>query len=167
LENDLLASLGKPAAIVLAIYLVLKVVDLGLRGMLPRLLTVSFSSVLIWLELLVGVALPLVLFANKAARENPKTRFRAAVIVVAGVLLNRMNMAVFGFYDYTSAYGVTYWPSIGEWTITLAIVTAGVAAYAAIVKFFPVLPTEHVAVHPALQVQPATRELSPQHIVAE
>lgn len=142
LENDLLASLGKPAALVLAVYLLIKLTDLLLRGMMPRMLTVSLSSGLIWVELLVGVVTPLAIFATRQGRESPKLRFRAAVLVVSGVLLNRMNMAVFGFYDYTAAYGVTYWPSIGEWTITLAIVTFGVAVYAAVVKLFPVLPQE-------------------------
>lgn len=144
LENDLLASLAKPAAIVLSVLLAIKLADLTLRGMLPRLFTPSLSSMLIWLELGVGVMVPLAIFLTKRGREDPQLRFRAATLVVAGVLLNRMDMAVFGFYDYTSAYGTTYFPSIGEWTITLAIVAAGVAAYAAVVKFFPVLPEEHV-----------------------
>jgi Ni/Fe-hydrogenase subunit HybB-like protein len=144
LENDLLASLGKPAAIVLALLFALRAADLALRGMLPRLFTLSFSSLLIWLELGVGVIVPLLIFATRQGRANPKLRFRAALLVVAGLLLNRMDMAVFGFYDYTSALGVTYFPSIGEWTITLAIVTFGIAAYMAIVKFFPVLPAEKV-----------------------
>ncbi len=150
LENDLLAGLGKPAAIVLVIYLALKVGDLMLRGMLPRLLSLSFSSVLIWLELGVGVLIPLAIFATKQGRENPTARFRAAVLVISGVLLNRMDMAVFGFYDYTATLGTTYFPSIGEWTITLAIVAAGVTAYALAVKFLPVLPSE--------ELQPVTAE---------
>ncbi len=143
LENELLASLGKPAAIVLTIYLALKLGDLLLRGMMPRLLTLSFSSVLVWLELGVGVLIPLAIFATKQGRENPTTRFRAAVLVIAGVFLNRMNMAVFGFYDYTAQYGVTYFPSLGEWVITLAIVTVGVTVYVLAVKLLPVLPQEH------------------------
>jgi Ni/Fe-hydrogenase subunit HybB-like protein len=164
LENDLLASLAKPAAIVLTIYLMIKVGDLLMRGMLPRLLTPSLSSVLVWLELVLGVILPLAVFATKNGRQNPRLRFRAAALVITGVLLNRMNMAVFGFYDYTSAYGITYFPSIGEWTITLAIVTAGIAAYVAIVKFFPVLPQGHTA----LEMPAAMRELGdPQPVIAE
>lgn len=157
LENDLLASLGKPAALVLAIYLLIKLTDLLLRGMMPRMLTVSLSSGLIWVELLVGVVTPLAIFATRQGRENSKLRFRAAILVVSGVLLNRMNMAVFGFYDYTAAYGVTYWPSIGEWTITLAIVTFGIAAYAAVVKLFPVLPQE-AASHNAGLPQPVAAD---------
>jgi Ni/Fe-hydrogenase subunit HybB-like protein len=145
LENDLLASLGKPAAIVLAVYLAIRLGDLLLRGMMPRMVTLSFSSVLIWVELLVGVVVPLAILATRQGRENPRTRFRAALMVIFGVLLNRMNMAVFGFYEYTATLGVTYWPSIGEWTITLAIVTVGIAAYVAIVKLFPVLPGEGIS----------------------
>ncbi|MGB8648362.1 MAG: Ni/Fe-hydrogenase cytochrome b subunit [Anaerolineae bacterium] len=140
LENDLLASLGKPAIIVLAILLAEKIGDLVVRGMFVKLFTLSLSSTLIWLELGVGVVLPMVLFSRREWRENPTIRFRAALLVVVGVLLNRMDMAVFGFYDYTATLGQTYIPSIGEWVVTLGIVTAGVAAYALICKFFPVLP---------------------------
>ncbi len=141
-ENDLLAALTKPAAIVLGIYLALKVGDLWARGQLARLLTPDFSSVLIWLELVVGVIVPLALFASRYTRVNASARFWTAVLVVIGVMLNRMNVAVFGFYEYTAKQGVLYWPSAAEWIVTLAIVTFGLSVYIAAVKFLPVLPGE-------------------------
>jgi Ni/Fe-hydrogenase subunit HybB-like protein len=139
-EDDLLASLTKPAAIVLGLYLLLKVGDLAARGMLASLLVPGFSSAVLWLELLVGVVLPLALFASPASRVNARVRFRSAVAVIAGVMLNRMNVAVFGFYDYSAAHGVIYVPALAEWIVTFAIVAAGIAAYVAAVKFLPVLP---------------------------
>ncbi|MBI5876086.1 MAG: Ni/Fe-hydrogenase cytochrome b subunit [Chloroflexi bacterium] len=146
-ESDLLAALTKPAAIVLGIYLVLKIGDLGARGQLARLLTPDFSSVLVWLELIAGIAVPLALFASRLTRVNSDARFWTAVLVVAGVMLNRMNVAVFGFYEYTMTLGVVYWPSLAEWIVTLAIVTFGVAVYVAAIKFLPVLPSEHEGIH--------------------
>lgn len=142
LENDLLASLAKPVLILLAIYLAIKLGDPLLRGTFPALLQFNLATTFFWLEMVIGIFVPIAIFATKRGRENSRLRFRAALFVIMGVLLNRMDIAVFGFYDYTSALGTVYFPSIGEWVVTLAIVTAGVAAYIAIVKFFPVLPEE-------------------------
>ncbi len=140
IEHDLLASLGKPAAIILGIYLVLKVADLLMRGVLPRLMNLDFISLLLWVELIFGVIAPMAIFATRNGRENPTWRFRAALLVVLGIMLNRMNIAVFGFWEYTGTLGTYYFPSFAEWIITLAIATAGVAAYVAAAKFLPVLP---------------------------
>ncbi len=153
-EGDLLAGLARAGAVVLSIYLVLKVGDLLWRGQLERLFTLSFGSVLVWIELLVGIAVPLVLFSTTRGRENGRLRFRGALMVLGGILLNRMNVAVFGFYDYTMQFGSVYIPSLGEWVVTLALVAAGVTAYVIAVKLFPILP-------------PAHRELTPQTLTVK
>lgn len=140
LENDLLAALAKASVVVLLIYLVLKMGDLLWRGQGARMLTLGFSSALLWLELIIGLVIPLLIFASASGRENPRRRFRAALMVVFGVLLNRMNVAVFGFYEYTAPFGTIYWPALGEWIITLALATVGVTAYILGVKLLPVLP---------------------------
>jgi Ni/Fe-hydrogenase subunit HybB-like protein len=140
-EDGLLKGLAKASLVMLGIYFVLKVGDLTWRGQMANLFTLSFGSLLVWTELLVGVAIPFVLFSTTRGREDPRLRFRAALMVLGGVLLNRMNVAVFGFYDYTLQLGTVYFPSLGEWVVTLALVAAGVTAYVFAVKFFPVLPT--------------------------
>ncbi len=142
LENDLLAGLAKPVLILLAIYLAIKLGDPLVRGTFPTLFQANLATAFFWLEMAIGIFVPVAILATKRGRENPRLRFRAALFIVVGVLLNRMDIAVFGFYDYTSALGTVYFPSLGEWVVTLAIVTAGIAAYVAIVKFFPVLPEE-------------------------
>lgn len=142
LENDLLASLAKPAVVILALYLVLKVGDLVVRGQVAEMFSGSFSSALMWGELALGVATPMVMLAVKRIRQDPRGRLIGAILIIGGVLLNRMDMAVFGFYDYTGKFGAVYVPSVGEWVVTFALVTAGVAAYWALVKLLPVLPKE-------------------------
>jgi Ni/Fe-hydrogenase subunit HybB-like protein len=142
LENDLLATLVKPIMALLTMYAVIRFGDLIVRGSLPRLLTPGLSSALFWIEMFIGVFLPLALFATRKGRENPVWRFRIAVLVIASVLMNRMDIAVFGFYDYTAAQGTVYLPSLGEWAVTAGLVTFGVVAYALLVKYLPVLPVE-------------------------
>jgi Ni/Fe-hydrogenase subunit HybB-like protein len=139
-DEDILSRLAKASAVMLSIYLVLKVGDLIWRGQLAQLFTFSLGSLLVWLELLVGIALPLVLFSTVRGRKDGRLRFRGALLVLGGILLNRMNVAVFGFYEYTAQYGTIYVPSLGEWIVTLALVAAGVSAYVLAVKIFPILP---------------------------
>ncbi len=139
-EHELLASLGKPAAIMLAIYFCLKMGDLLARGVLPRLMSLDLYSLLLWVELIVGVLTPMAIFATKQGRENPTWRFRAALLVVVGIMLNRMNVAVFSFWEYTGTLGTYYWPSLGEWVITIAIVLLGIAIYYVAARFLPILP---------------------------
>lgn len=139
-RQDLLATLTKPAAIVLGIYLVLKVGDLLLRGQLPRLLTPGAMSALWWLEVLFGIIVPLAIFLTPQAQTNPRVRISAALLSIGGVVLGRFNIALFGFTDYLGSLNVTYIPSLGEWVITLALIAAAITAYIAAVKLLPILP---------------------------
>lgn len=139
-RQPLLATLAKPAAIVLGIYFVLKFGDLFVRGELPRLLTPTAMSALWWIEVFVCIIIPMVVLLTPQARTNPRVRMAAAGLAVAGVVLGRFNIALFGFSDYLGSLNVTYIPSLGEWIVTFALIAAAVAAYIAAVKWLPILP---------------------------
>ena len=152
-RQDLLATLAKPAAIVLGIYFVLKFGDLMVRGELPRLLTPTAMSALWWIEVFVCILFPMAVLLTPQARSNPRVRMGAAALVVAGVVLGRFNIALFGFSDYLGSLNVTYIPSFGEWIVTFALIAAAIAAYIAAVKWLPILPPSPKA---ELAAQPAT-----------
>lgn len=135
LERDLLAGLGKASSIALFLYLFVKVADLLVRGAWTRMLAPTFTSGFFWAEIVLGVLLPAVLLAQRSIREDPKALFRAACLVVLGIVLNRFNVGMFGMWAYT---GPTYIPSIAEILVSLSVVAAGVVAFGLIAKFFPV-----------------------------
>lgn len=137
LESDLLASLGRAASVILAIYLVMKVADLAVNQELQLLMSTSAYSLLFWAEIGLGVALPMVLFASRRVRENPTWLLRSAALVVGGVVLNRLNVGLFGMFAYT---GPVYIPSWMELTITITLVTAGILAFGLAAKYLPVFP---------------------------
>lgn len=141
-RQDLLATLAKPAALVLGIYFSLKFGDLLLRDEIARLLAPNAMSALWWLEVFVCILVPMVILLTPQARSNPRIRMGAAALVVAGVVLGRFNIALFGFGDYLGALNVTYIPSFGEWVITFALIAAALAAYVAAVKWLPILPAQ-------------------------
>jgi len=139
-RQALLATLARPAAIILGVYFALKFGDLLVRGELPRLVTPTAMSALWWLEVVGGIVIPMAFLLTPQARINPRVRMSAAGLAVAGVVLGRFNIALFGFSDYLGALNVAYIPSFGEWIITFALIAAAFAAYVAAVKWLPILP---------------------------
>ena len=140
LELDLLADLAKYAAVVLYIYLAAKLADLAARGALPLLSERSLQAASFWVEVLLGVLLPAVLFSFRSLRRKPAVLLSGALLVVAfGIVLNRLNVSMIGLYPYT---GYIYAPSWMEIIITVTIVTFGVLAFGAAAEHLPVFPAE-------------------------
>ena len=136
LESDLLAGLGK--AIVnraLPVPWSSRWPTCCVRGAWTRLLTPTMSSGFFWVEIVLGVLLPAVLLSQRSVREDAKSLFRAALLVMVGVVLNRFNVSMIGMWAYT---GPTYIPSFAEMLVSLSLVVAGVVAFGVIAKFMPV-----------------------------
>ncbi len=143
LELDLLADLAKWAAIVLAIYLVAKVSDLASRQALPLLFCPNIQAAAFWLEIGLGVIVPMLMFANARLRHKPSVLFLGAMMIVLfGIVLNRLNIATVGMWTYA---GVRYLPSWMELTVTATLVGFGVIAFALAAKYLPVFADEHDA----------------------
>jgi Ni/Fe-hydrogenase subunit HybB-like protein len=135
LELDLLASLAKAIPFVLALYLALKIADLGIAGELGEAFNGSRNSALFLLEMVGGVILPMVLFALPAIRRNSGTLLLAASLVVGGVVLNRIDVGLLGFSRPADA--ATYVPSWMEFFITIGIVAAGLIAFGLVARHLP------------------------------
>ena len=121
----LLTGLAKAAAVVLGIYLLLKVGDLLFAGELGLIFTSGRFSVLWWIEMIVGVVVPLVIYATRA-RESKGMLLLAAICVVIGLAINRATTAWFAL---SATEGYTYSPHWMEYGIMAA-------AFAAIILFY-------------------------------
>ena len=147
LEIDLLADLAKAAAVVLLIYLVARGADLLARGAWPLLFEPSLQAGAFWAEIGLGVIIPAILFAITPLRKRPAVLFSGALMVVLfGVVLNRINVGIIGLLPYT---GNIYTPSWMEFVVTITLVSVGVIAFGLAAKYLPVFPDhaegEHVA----------------------
>ncbi|HEX7594049.1 MAG TPA: hypothetical protein VF429_07735 [Anaerolineae bacterium] len=146
LESDLLKGLGRAASILLAVYLALKVFDLVSRGALAYLTVSSFHTSLFFTEIFFGVVTPMVILATRRGREHPRLVYLAGGLIVGGVVLNRLNTALLGWWSYANG-GPFYIPSLSELTITVSLLTAGVVAFGLAAKFLPVFTAKHVQSH--------------------
>jgi Ni/Fe-hydrogenase subunit HybB-like protein len=140
LHMDILQGLAKGSLITIALYLIMKIVYLLKGPGVGAVFDGSMEGTFYILELIVGVIIPLVLLVQTAVRQNVNFILLVNILVIAGVLLNRMSIAVFGVYAYNSARGESYFPSLTEFLITLAIVALGIFAFKAAAKYLPLFP---------------------------
>ena len=110
-EMEVLSKLGRMTAPLLGLYLAVKIGDMFIRETFVHLGTFNTTSVLFMVEVLAGVVLPLRMLMSRAVLKSPPLFFCAAALVVAGVLLNRINNFVVA---YTPPYPSARIPVLGR-----------------------------------------------------
>lgn len=136
-EMPVLSKLGRMVPPLLGVYLAFKLGDMFVRETFVHLTVLNTASVLFMVEILFGVVVPLRMFISPAVRKSPPLLFTAAALVVGGVLLNRINNFVTA-YTPPYSYG-SYFPSIGEISVTVGLASLLVLLYRAAVIIFPVI----------------------------
>ncbi|MDO8933219.1 MAG: Ni/Fe-hydrogenase cytochrome b subunit [Rhodocyclaceae bacterium] len=138
IEMHMLTPLAKIMLGFLAVYLVVRLGDVVVRGALPRAFGVSLEALMFWLETACFVA-PLVLIGSAANRRNPARLFLAGVLLMLGGALLRINGFLIG---YETGDGFSYFPALPELMVTLGLFAVEVIGYIVITRRFPVLPRE-------------------------
>ncbi len=136
-EKEVLTSLSRFVGPMLGIYLAFKIGDMVIRESFVYLTELNTASVMFTIEILFGVIIPLRMFLSPAVRNSTVGIYIASMLVIFGVLLNRFNNFVIA-YDppYTDA---SYFPSIGEISVTLGFVALEILLYRAFVMIFPII----------------------------
>ena len=144
-----LAAMGKIALSAMALYLVVRLGDVGMRGQLGA----AFAGGAGWLflaEIVLGGLVPVAILASARNRENPRLLFAATLLGTLGIVFNRMNVVVFGMTLPGAAPGnhpLAYHPSAVEWGISLGLIAATIFLFGLAVRRLPVLPKEEPATH--------------------
>jgi Ni/Fe-hydrogenase subunit HybB-like protein len=139
IEMPLLATLGKAMAVVLALYGILRFQDLWARGALVNLREPSTETLLFVLEIALGVLVPLFLLLLRRVREDREGLFAAAVLVITGFLLNRLNVSITGLEYSAQAH---YFPKWTEVAVTLSIVGTGFLCFGLATRYLRVFEAE-------------------------
>jgi Ni/Fe-hydrogenase subunit HybB-like protein len=117
----------------------------------------TWFAVSFWVEIGFGLLLPLALLIMPEVRESRGGLATACSLVIAGVLLHRMNVAVIGL---RVRHWETYTPSLGEIGITLGITAAALFAFGWLARILPIheeLPSPQTRPRPATQPAGALR----------
>jgi Ni/Fe-hydrogenase subunit HybB-like protein len=141
---DILTGMARGSLIVAAIYFVLKVRELISGPGIGAAFTGSFTANMYLLEMAIGAVLPLVLLSIKSYRTRLNSIFAINIMVIVGVLLNRLNVGIFGLAEYASRFGVNYFPSVMEFILTAGMIAFAFFGFKVSVKYLNVFPeTEH------------------------
>jgi Ni/Fe-hydrogenase subunit HybB-like protein len=138
-HDEVTLGFGKGAALVLAGYLLIKIVGLTIDNNWHYLAT--GYGVWFLVELLGFVALPCFLFALGVREKSLKFIRVAAVLTVLGIVLNRFNITLVAF-NWQLPAAERYFPSWMEIAISLYIVTLGLTIFTFIAKNMPIF-SEH------------------------
>jgi c(7)-type cytochrome triheme protein len=170
LEHDLLEDVGRAIVLVLAIYSIIKLQDVVSRGVAPLLFVRSPESFLFQVELVFGVVLPMIMFSVPMVRRNRGGLFVAALLVVLGLILNRLNVCITGMQgamgqDYFLEPGMeaAYFPSLLELAVTGSLVVMGCVGFTLAAKYLEVFPEspgladDHEAARVETQTHPWVR----------
>ncbi|MDX1439882.1 MAG: hypothetical protein R3284_08275, partial [Rubricoccaceae bacterium] len=132
----LLGDLSKALPPILGIYIGLKIMDLNARGALPWLVENSMESWALILEVFFGALLPGTLLLSPWVRNNRLRLFGCVLMVIIGVVMNRLNVCLLGMLA-TSPSG--YLPSWMEVLVTAGIVAGGLLVLSVMNHRLPIL----------------------------
>jgi Ni/Fe-hydrogenase subunit HybB-like protein len=138
LDRKLLSGIGKLIRILLSFYLICKVGDLLLTGELGLLFTSGGYSLLVWLELALGVILPLAILFSKLGKRADGV-FWAGVWIIIGLFFNRVTIGWIGLEAPTWATYVPHWIEV---TSSIGIAAGAVLVYIIVTRLFDLFP-EH------------------------
>ena len=131
----MLGGLARIEAWLVGLLLVFRLGDLVIRGAVDAALSWTWFAVSFWVEIGFGLLLPLVLLMMPEVQASRGGLVTACSLVVAGVLLHRLNVAVIGL---RVRHWETYVPSFGEIGITLGIAAGAVFVFGVLARILPI-----------------------------
>lgn len=136
IDIEIFRGLARGTMITLAIYLALKLLFLFRAGV-GLAFDGSLEGNMYLLEMLLGVIVPLGLLAQERFRREKGAIMTVNIMVIVGVLVNRLNVCLFSMQEYNSAQGAGYFPSLSEFLVSMGVVALGVFLFKMAAKHLP------------------------------
>jgi Ni/Fe-hydrogenase subunit HybB-like protein len=137
IEHDILEKVGKATAVMLMLYLTIRIEDLIVRGSIKEAFKFNLAAVFFFIEVVLLGIVPMLLLFRSSVRNNPILLVMSQFLVVLGTIFNRMNVAITSFQIGT---GAKYFPHPLEIVVSVAVVAIGFFLFYMAVKFLPVFP---------------------------
>ena len=154
-DFTILADCGRMVQLLLIIYAFSRLLDLVANHALHYAFQFTPEAGYFWLEAGLFLAVPIVLLSRESVRSNPERLYWASAIVVAGFLVNRLNVSINALQ---TAMGTHYVPKWTELASSILVIAAGVMAFRYAVIYLDILPKAPQST--------SKRELSPKRWMA-
>jgi len=137
-----LRGMAKASVFIWAVYLLLKVEDLVMTGQLGAAFAFDAQSIWFLVELLIGVILPIILFARSQVRNSQRGLLGTALLVTLGIILNRFNTVLVG---QKVVEGASYTPHWMEVAVQVGVLAAVILAWYLAVSLLPIFEDDRLA----------------------
>ncbi len=144
IEVSILKRFCRVGGRVMAAYLLLKIVDVTVKGQWGYVFANTMQSNLYLVEILLGIVLPILLIFSPAVNKRWGLLLYA-LLTVGGIIMNRMNCVFTAMYKSGA-----YFPSVWEILVSVGLIAAGCLVYCFIVENFHVIGDSR-AVHRRVQ----------------
>ena len=134
-ETAALAPLGSAARWVLLLYVLMRFVDLAVRGQIRYVTSASLHTAQFWFEISTMALVPAILFSIPSLRRTRGGQWTAAGLGVFGIVLNRIDV---GGLAHLSRGNQIYLPSWTEVAISAGVVAGATLVFLFMVEHFRV-----------------------------
>lgn len=141
MDREMIRRLGQAMTLNLLLYAAIKFGDLMGAGKLPLLFQADAFTLIAWLELGLGVLLPLAILLSKLVGHSAGP-FWAGVFALMGTFINRLMVSWVGLAEPSP---VSYIPSWIEIMVTVGLIAGGFLLYGVIVRYFRLFPEPKAA----------------------
>lgn len=136
-DPTILSDCGRMVQMLLIVYAFFKALDLTANHAWAYAFQRTPEAGYFWLEVALFLVIPIALLSLDSVRNNLDRLYWSCAIVVAGFLVNRLNVSI---NSLQSAMGTHYVPKWSELASTVLVVAGGVIAYRLAVIHLDILP---------------------------
>ncbi len=138
-ETGLLSGLAKACALVMGLYVAIRIGDLAYNGKLLYLAKPAWETADFIIELCLSVFIPIILFSIPRVRQSKAGLLAGSASAVLGVVLNRINVSGIATIPATKT---NYFPAWTEFAISIGVVAAATLVFFFFVEHFSVFESE-------------------------
>lgn len=136
-DFGILSDCGRMIQLLLIVFAFFRVLDLAANQAWSYAFQRTSEAGYFWLEMLLLLAIPIFLLSYEHVRSNPERLYWACAIVVAGFMVNRLNVSI---NSLQTAMGTHYVPKWTELASSVLVIAAGVMAFRYAVVHLDILP---------------------------
>jgi len=136
-DFGILSDCGRLIQLLLIVFAFFRVLDLAANQAWGYAFQRTSEAGYFWLEMMLLLAIPISLLSYEHVRTNPERLYWACAIVVAGFMVNRLNVSINALQ---AAMGTHYVPKWTELASSVLVIAAGVMAFRYAVIYLDILP---------------------------
>ena len=136
-DFSILSDCGRMIQLLLIVFVFFRALDLTANQAWTYAFQRTSEAGYFWLEMLLFAAIPIFLLSHQHVRSNPARLYWSCAVVVAGFIVNRLNVSINALQ---SAMGAHYVPKWTELASSVLVIALGVIAFRYAVIYLDILP---------------------------